>query len=62
MPGIPSLALSETILRHVGSTAKIACALSRKETKVAIIIKTNTLLGTLGNFLDAYLTGGGVNN
>ena len=32
-------------------------ALSRKQTKVAIIIETSTPLGTIKNFIDAYPTG-----
>ena len=39
----------------------VTYALSRKETKVAIIIKTNTPLGTIKDFMDDYPTGADVN-
>ena len=40
----------------------VTYALLRKETKVAIIIKTNTPLGETEDFMDAYPKGANLNN
>ena len=37
-------------------------ALSRKQTKVAMILITKTPLGTIGNYIDAYPTGADAND